>query len=250
MQIGYLVSIENEPLASRVVLEIGSGRGNTTRELVDLLSGQAGARLIVTDISDTFFQQLRDEFQARDVKIQFACTGAHELHDIPNNSVDYVVCNYTLCAVNSQAGLVALAVRRFWEVLKAGGKLFAEEEFPTSRQDTVAQEIWAEKWRILKSAMILAGKFPYNEIEPGMLHDLCRLSGFERTRWTAHTRVFRDANVLDFSQKRLDALLTQLPNESLRAGFAELAAMLHNKASQVGAMEVPFYRLTAQKGAG
>lgn len=245
-----LVNIENEHLASKVVLEVGSGRGDTTRKLVDLLSEQPGAQLIVTDISDNSFQQLRDDFQARDVQIQFIRTGAHELHGIPDNSVDYLVCNYTLCAVNSQAGLVALALRRFWEVLKIDGKLFVEEEFPISKQDTAAQEIWAEKWRILKSAMILAGKFPYNEITPETLEGLCRLAGFDDPRWTAHTETFRNVEILDFFQKRLDTLLTQLPNENLRAGFAELAVMLHNKATQVGAMEIPFYQLTAQKRAG
>jgi len=245
------MSIENEHLANTVVLEIGSGRGDTTRRLVNLLSGQPGARLIVTDISDRFFQQLCDEFQAKDVQIQFIRTGAHELHGIPNYSVDFLVCNYTLCAVNSQAGLASLALRRFWEVLKGGGKLFVEEEFPVSKQDSPAQEIWAEKWRILKSAMILAGKFPYNEIEPETLEGLCRLAGFEDIQWTAHTETFRNTKVLDFFQERLDALLTQLPNDRLRAGFTELAVMLHDKAIQAGnAMEVPFYRLTAQKRAG
>jgi phospholipid N-methyltransferase len=61
------VSIENECLANKVVLEVGSGRGDTTRKLVDLLLGQVGAQLIITDVSDRFFQQLRDEFQGRDV---------------------------------------------------------------------------------------------------------------------------------------------------------------------------------------
>lgn len=244
------MSIENESPANKVVLEVGSGRGDTTRKLVDWLSGQPGVQLIVTDVSDMFFEQLHSEFQARDVQIRFICTGAHELHGIFDNSVDYLVCNYTLCAVNSQAGLAALALRRFWEVLKVGGKLFVEEEFPVSKQDTPAQEIWAEKWRILKSATMLAGKFPYNEIAPEILAGLCRLAGFEGARWTAHTELYRDDRVLDFFQRRLDALLPQLPNDTLRAGLTEWASLLYKKVAQVGAMEVPFYRLTAQKNAG
>lgn len=243
------MSIENESFAGKVVLEVGGGRGDTTRKLVDWLSGQPGAQLIVTDVSDMFFEQLRSEFRARDVQIRFVCTGAQELYGIPDNSVDYLVCNYTLCAVNSQAGLVALALKRFWEVLKVDGKLFVEEEFPVCKQDMPAQEIWAEKWRILKSATMLAGRFPYNEIAPEILAGLCRLAGFEEARWTAHTETYRDDRVLDFFQQRLDALLPQLPNEALRAGFTEWASMLHSKAVQVGAMEVPFYRLTAQKRA-
>ncbi len=136
------MSIENEPLAGKVVLEVGSGRGDTTRKLVDLLSRQPGARLIVTDVSDRFFQQLRNAFQSSDVQIQFIQTGALELHGIPGNSVDYLVCNYTLCAVDSQAGQVALALRRFWEVLKVGGKLFVEEEFPVNQGDERRPTRW------------------------------------------------------------------------------------------------------------
>ena len=59
---------------------------------------------------------------------------------------------------------MALALKRFWEVLKQSGKLFVEEEFPISKQDTCSQEIWAEKWRILKAGMILAGQSIFNEI--------------------------------------------------------------------------------------
>ena len=243
------MSIEKEHLAGKVVLEVGSGRGDTTRKLVDLLSGQPGTRLIASDISDTFFQLLGEEFQTKDIQVRFISTRADELRGISNNSIDYIVCNYTLCAINSEAGLVALALRRFWEVLKIGGKLFVEEEFPISKQDTSAQKIWAEKWRILKSAMILAGKFPYNEIEPVTLERLCRLVGFADVLWTAHRETYPDVKVLDFFQKRLGGLLPQLTNESLRAGFTELAVKVYKRASQSSdnAMEVPFYQLTAQK---
>lgn len=242
--------LASETLAGKVVLEVGSGRGDTSRLLVDLLSEQPGVRLIITDISDRFFFQLRDEFQARDLPVQFVCTAAQELSGIGANSVDYLVCHYTLCAVNSQACLVALALRRFREVLKVGGKLFVEEEFPIGERDNPAEAIWAEKWRILKAAMALAGKQPYNEIAPELLEDLCRLAGFAQVSWTAHSETSRDPGVLDFFQKRLDALLPELANDNLRNGFAELAAKLRAKALQTGGMTVPFYRLTAQKGGG
>lgn len=60
-----------------VKLEVGSGRGGTTRKLLDLLSGKPGVQLIVTDISDHFFSQLRAEFQVAQLPIQFICTGGH-----------------------------------------------------------------------------------------------------------------------------------------------------------------------------
>ena len=135
-----MYSIERENLSDKVILEIGSGRGDTTRKLVELLTGKSNAQLVVTDISDRFFPQLLDEFQSKNIQIRFICTGAYELQGIPNDSMDFLVCNYTLCAINSQAGMATLALRRFWEVLKSGGKLFIEEEFPIERQNTPLQE--------------------------------------------------------------------------------------------------------------
>lgn len=144
-------------------------------------------------------------------------------------------------------GLAALALKHFWEVLKPGGKLFVEEEFPIYKQDTPLQEIWAEKWRVLKSSMILAGQSPYNEIAPEVLQSLCQLVGFEKVEWTEHTEMYNDVSVLNFFQKRLDVLLKEIPVESLRVGFTEMAISLRNKAVEAGGMEIPFYRLVAQK---
>ena len=241
------MTIEDEDLSGKTILEVGSGRGDTTRRLVDLLEGKANAQLVATDISDTFFEHLRTEFRDRDVQIRFIRTGASELQGISDNSIDYLVCNYTLCAVNSQAGLAVLALRRFYKVLRPGGTLFIEEEFPISKQDTPSQEIWAEKWRILKAGMILAGQAPYNEFAPEILVELCRLAGFEPVEWTEHTEMFKDPRVLEFFQRRLDPLLEELPLESLRAGFSEMAKNLKKDAIQAGGMEIPFYRLVALK---
>jgi SAM-dependent methyltransferase len=241
------VNIEDENLTEKVVLEVGSGRGDTTRKLLALLSKHAGAQLIVSDISDIFFPPLREEFKTSDIPIQFVCTAAQELLGIPDQSVDYLVCNYTLCAVNAQAGSIALALKRFHDVLKVGGKLFLEEEFPIDKQDTPAQEIWAEKWRILKSAVILTGKYPYLEIAPETLADLCGITGFDGIEWMPHTETFHGVEALDFFQQRLEKLLANLPNEKLRTGFIEMATNLRDKMAQVGYMEIPFYRLVAQK---
>jgi ubiquinone/menaquinone biosynthesis C-methylase UbiE len=242
-----LQNIGSEDLSNKVILEVGSGRGDTTRMLVSLVVGKPNVQLIVTDISDRFFQQLRAESQAKNVPVTFIRTGAHELREIQSNLVDFLVCNYTLCAVNSQAGSVMLALKRFAEVLKPGGKLSIEEEFTVSKQDTVMQGIWAEKWRILKSAMILAGKFPYNEIDPEVMASLCGLAGFEKVEWTQHTEIYRDLSALDFFDKRLDALLKEVSVESLYTGFSEAAANLRRRFIEVGGMEIPYYRLVAQK---
>jgi SAM-dependent methyltransferase len=246
---GPKMDIAKESLVGKVVLEVGSGRGGTTRELVRLASKQPGATLIVTDLSNQHFQRLQDEFQDSGVQTKFICTSANELAGISGEAIDYLVCNYTLCAVNTQPGLAALALRRFWEVLKPGGRLFIEEEYPVDKVDTPRQEVWAQKWRLLKAATILTGGLPYNEIAPEVLADLCRLAGFEKVAWAADTSMYRGAKVLSFFLARLDGLLPEFANDDLRAGLTMSATELQKKAVHVGGMEVPYYRLTARKSA-
>jgi SAM-dependent methyltransferase len=241
------LSIETENLDGKIILEVGSGRGDTTRKLADLVLKSPRAQLIATDISERYFQPLRQEFLSKGLSVRFLCTGAQELHSIANASVDHLVCHYTLCAVNAQAGAAALALRRFWEVLAAGGKLWIEEEFPVEKRETPAQAVWAQKWRILKAAQILAGRSPYHEIAPDVLEGLCRLAGFGDIQWIAYREMIDGVEALDFFQKRLEALLPELQGEKLAAGFGELAARLRDEAAQAGGMEIPYYRLTARK---
>jgi SAM-dependent methyltransferase len=240
--------IDTENLTGKHVLEVGSGRGDTTRVLVALLSKYSGTTLTVTDISDIHFQQLKEEFSNQPVRIRFFQTDASSLSGITSDSKDYVVCNYTLCAINAQPGQAALALKRFWEVLHAGGKLFVEEEYPIDKKDNPAQGIWSDKWRILKVATILRGGFPYNELQPETLTEMCRAAGFEDIEWSASTTFFTGANSLDFFHTRLRRLLQDIPNPHLKQGLMELASELTQKVAQTGGMEIPYYRLCARKG--
>jgi len=240
--------IDTEDLTGKHVLEVGSGRGDTTRALAALLSKYSGTTLTVTDISDTHFQQLKKECSNQPIRIRFIQTDACSLSGITSDSKDYVVCNYTLCAINTQAGQAALALKRFWEVLRAGGKLFVEEEYPIDKKDNPAQGIWSEKWRILKVATILRGGFPYNELQPETLAEMSRAAGFVDIEWSASTTFFPGANSLDFFHTRLKRLLRDIPNPHLKQGLSELASELTQKVVQTGGMEIPYYRLCARKG--
>jgi SAM-dependent methyltransferase len=241
------MDISQACLAYKVILEVGSGRGDTTRQLVRCAAGQPGVSLIVTDVSNAHFASLQSELCGMGVPLAFLCTGACELAGIVNDSVDYLVCDYTLCAVEAQAGCGALALRRFWEVLKPGGCLFVAEEYPIMMARTAAQSVWAEKWRILKTMTLLTGGLPYVEFAPDTLAALCRLAGFIEVQWKALNTLDTNPDALDFFFKRMNRLLAQMKDDSLRVGFAALASQLQTGFSEVGGMETPAYELTARK---
>lgn len=88
-----------------------------------------------------------------------------------------------------------------------------EEESPIDQAETAPQEIWAEKWRILESMTLAAGRAPCTEFAPDVLADLCRLVGFQDVRWTASSEVYEGVEVLSFFEQRLERLLAEMPNE-------------------------------------
>ena len=102
------------------------------------------------------------------------------------------------------------------------------------------------RWRITLMQRS-AGGFPYTEFAPEALAGLCRLAGFDHVEWEADSELFTGSDVLQFSQRRLDALLPRLPNDALRAGFERWAGDLWEAAARAGGMEVPFYRLAARR---
>jgi ubiquinone/menaquinone biosynthesis C-methylase UbiE len=234
-------------LSNKTVLEIGSGRGDTTHALVAMLARFPHTRLIITDVSSQFFPELQHKLEPAPVELSFVCTDACQLAEIDLASVDLVVCNYTLCAINAEPGKAALALRRFWEVLRPGGWVSIEEEFPIQSANTPQQEVWAEKWRILKAAAILTGGIPYSEFYPQTLANLCRLAGFATVTWEEDLAKYQGDDVLSFFQKRLSRLLPDLPNPALQTGFESWANALQARAQQLGGMEAPIYRLVAQK---
>lgn len=241
------MELAQENLAGKTILEVGSGRGDMTRRLVALLENQVGAKLVVTDLSDSFFGELETVFKDSHVSVNFICADACDLKGVPIDSIDYLVCNYTLCAVNAKESRAMMALQRFRDVLKPGGWLLVEEEFPISQASNPRQDVWAEKWRILKAAVQLAGGYPFQEIAPEILEMMCKRAGFQQVSWKADLTFFKGSESLDFFHKRLKGLIPHLPNDTLRAGFTELVSQLTEKAEQAGGFEVPFYRLEAMK---
>jgi 8-oxo-dGTP pyrophosphatase MutT (NUDIX family)/ubiquinone/menaquinone biosynthesis C-methylase UbiE len=244
-------------LSGKTILEIGSGRGGTTRVLARQLAQAGGGKLIATDLSTAHFDELRRELGdlaepgVEPVSIEFIQTPAEALEGIPDGSIDLVACAYTLCALASRPGRAALALERIRQVLKTDGLLMIEEEFPLERAASPLQALWAEKWRLLRAAQTAvqpgAGETPYREFDPADLSELCRLAGFDPIEPQAAASLVPPDEFLPFFEARLERLLPGLANDELQRGFTAWAARLAEAVRQAGGIEIPSYRLTARK---
>ena len=234
-------------LSGKTILEVGSGRGDTSRELVKHLAGQPGARLNLTDISDAHFAALAQEFADAGVQTEFIRTSALKLAGIKSASIDLLVCSFTLCAVNAISGQGTLALQRFYEVLKPGGELFIREELPIYMAANPAQQIWQEKWAILRALQLLTGNKPWQEYQPDVLQALVEIIGFKDVDYEDQLSVHTNPNTLDFFSRRAEMLLAELHPAEFSDAFQTRISSLHAAFKQVGMMEVPWYELRALK---
>ena len=239
--------IDDEMLADKTILEVGCGLGRTTRNLVSLLSGYAGTQLIVTDRSDNYLERTRSSLGSTDFEPGFIKTDACELAGIEPESIDYIVCNFALCEINSNIGSGTLALAKFLSVLKPGGKLFIEEEFPISEAIGPTQQSWARIWRVLKSALILVQqKTPSTEYHPEVLSKICGIIGFADVDWEATVRTHE----LGWMKNRLGLLqqyMSGYPAPQVGKMFMYMAENVSSQAQQFGKVDVPIYLLSAVK---
>lgn len=118
------------------------------------------SRLITTDIVNRDLSAIVTqsvEFVKQEWKVSFIQTDACELKSILANSVDIIVVDYTICAINTITGKIPLCFSRWIEVMKPGGLLFIEEEFPITSQSDLKYIHWRRYWRLVKSLVITAG---------------------------------------------------------------------------------------------
>lgn len=241
------IQFEDEPLAGKTVLEVGSGLGRTTRNLASLLADYPGAKLIVTDVTDRYFDQIRSSLNLTAIEPQFIETDACDLATIESESIDYIVCNFALCEINSDVGRGTLALTKFLSVLRPGGKLFVEEEMPISEPTGPAQQSWSLIWRVLKSAQMLIQKRTMtNEYRPEVLCEICNIIGFTDVIWEASIRT----HPLAWLEPRLELLekhMPGFPSPQVKKMFIHLANDVKSRAKEQGKIEIPIYTLSAGK---
>ncbi|AWZ48619.1 hypothetical protein C3495_07220 [Clostridiaceae bacterium 14S0207] len=242
-----VIDLYNFDFTDKVVLEIGTGRGGTTIELVKILQNFNGAKLITTDIYDGNFESIKEKISNYKVPVSFVRTDACELAGIEEDSIDFIVCNYTICAINSRSGRGVIALNKFKKVLKVGGKLYIEEEYPITDINNPMQEVWAKKWRLLKSVNMFLGELPYNEIEPEILKDILEILEFKDVKVESSPERILGEDCLEFFNYRFKILLNRMKNLEIIQGLIKEEENLQDFVKKTKGMEIPVYKIMAVK---
>lgn len=233
-------------LTNKTVLTISSERGDVTRELAAKMAG-GGGRLIVTDISDERFPGLRKDLESFDLYVEFIRTSALNMAGIRPGSIDLVVCNFALCAINAVIGQGELALHKFYQVLKPAGMLYIEEELPFYMAASPAQTIWAQQSRLLKAAQMLTGNRSSNEYQPDVLEALVTVTGFVEADVADELMDIPTSEWWEPFQIRFERVVDAIESQALKEALQSNLQKLKENAFSIGRMEIPYVILTAKK---
>lgn len=233
-------------LKGKTVLEIGAGEGASTREVAGAIVAAGGGYLIVNDIEDTHFPALRRELTHPSLELVFLRSSAVKLAGLANASVDLVVSNYALGAIEAIQGQAVLALSRFFQVLKPGGMLLIREELPVYMAANPAQRLWADKMSLLRAVQILTGQKQFKEFQPEVLVEILELLGYTDVDYQDELANHASEDWLPSYLEQM-ARLTQDMEAADKQYFSQKTEEIKGKAEELGSFEQPYYQVWASK---
>ena len=242
---------EDINLNEKTVLEGGTSWGNTTSIIAEKVKANNWkTKLISVDIDDSHFDEIQGRLAGYFEEFSLRKGDLSDLHFIPSDSMDIVICNYTLSSVNQFPLRAVKALQEFYRVLKPGGSLIITEEMPIWSVDNEAYEYWSKRSRIIKSISVLKAMAHFNEMHPQDLEESLKLVGFRNIKKHEFNEKINSEMATKFLDKRKQTLikgLNDLENENLTKGYVELTEKLVQEFENKKEFLAPAYILKAVK---
>lgn len=238
-------------LHNKKVLEGGTSWGNTTRLIANkVVENNWKTELISVDIDDSHFNEIEEDIKDNFNKLTLRKGDLSDLNFIASNSIDVIICNYTLSSVEQFPLRVMKALKEFYRVLKTDGQLLITEEIPIWAVDSGDYTYWSKRLRIIKSISILKAMPSFNEIHPNDLEEALKIVGFKGVHWREFGEKINAEMAAKFLDKRKQTLIkasNDLENQRLNDGFVELTEALVKEFEKAKEFSAPAYILKATK---
>lgn len=242
---------ENLSLHNKTVLEGGTSWGNTTHRIAEKVREQGWkTRLISVDIDDDHFNQIGKDLSSSFQELQLRRADLSQLDFLDDNSIDVIICNYTLSSVNQFPLRAVKALREFFRVLKPEGQLIIMDEMPIWSVENRDYPYWSQRLRVIKSISVLKAMAHFNEIHPLDLEETLEVVGFKKIHYQEFKEVIDAALATRFLDKRKQTLLkgiNDIENDHLTKGFVEITEKLVKELEQEKEFSAPAYILKASK---
>ncbi|RQD69752.1 MAG: class I SAM-dependent methyltransferase [Tindallia sp. MSAO_Bac2] len=238
-------------LDGKTVLEGGTSWGNTTGRIAEKVREfNWKTKLISVDIDDSHFDEIKEKLSEDFTELNLRKGDLSKLDFVEDNSIDVVICNYTLSSVNQFPLRAIQALKEFYRVLKPAGQLIIMEEIPLWAVEHRDYPYWSQRLRVIKSISVLKAMAHFNEIHPIDLEEALKINGYKDIRYQEFKEFIDSSLATRFLDKRKQTLLkgyNDIDNENLTKGFVEITEKLMKELEKEESFAAPAYIMKAVK---
>lgn len=240
--------LEGVDFTDLMVLDAGTGAGGTTYLLAERMAEAKGSgRIVSVDMDPGSFELARKRLGELSAFVEFLKADLSDMPQVQNESFDLVVCSATMCAINDRPLRAARALAEYHRVLKKGGKLMIQDEYPQPRPAAPEDEVQVRRWQLYKAIAELTGEGHYAEIYPEELQFAASLVGFKNIEWQRFEGgPLRDSTMEEW-RDTMPSMVDAVGNPRLRENIRDTVTQIYRTYQEKGGRSPPSYVMKMNK---
>lgn len=233
-------------LQDLVVMDAGTGAANTTFWLAQKLTIAGGRGIISLDHDPETFPAAKKKLGGLAKSVDFIVA---DLTCIPikNGSIDLIVSHATICAINNRPLKAVKALSEFFRVVKQGGWLLIDDEYPLPKASTPKEEVQVKRWQTYKALAELIEGDHYMEIYPEELEFAAKFTGFKNVEWKRFKGGPLSEEVMNEWSEAMSKMLNELADEGLKIAFGKVVERIWEEYLNHGGVFPPYFVMRMRK---
>ncbi len=234
-------------LRGLLIMDAGTGAANTTLWLAKKLKEAGGGRIISVDNDPETFPDAGRKLGKLAELVEFIEADLTHMPPIGSESVDLIVCHATMCAVNDRPLKAVKALSEFYRVLKKGGWLIIDDEYPLPKASNPEEEVQVKRWQTYKSIAELVEGEHYTEIYPEELAFAAGLVGFKDTELKKFEGGPLSEEAMIEWREEMPEMINEIDDEDLKVAFQKSTERTWKTYKEQGAKFPPYYVIRMKK---
>ena len=137
--------------ADKLILDAGTGPGQTTGRLVDkVIEAGKSSRIISVDHNQGALDNVRKELGDKAEVVQFLKADLADMPQVGSSSIDITACTDVLCMVEGSPLRSVKVLSEFKRMLKPKGELIIGEQVPMPKATVPKERVWRDAGRFLR----------------------------------------------------------------------------------------------------
>jgi len=234
-------------LRGLLVMDAGTGAANTTLWLAKKLKEAGGGRIISIDIGSETFPDAKRKLGELVDMVEFIKADLTCMPQIRSESVDLIICHAAICAVNNRPLKALKALSEFYRVLKKGGWLIIDDEYPLPKPSKIEEEVQVKRWQTYKAVAELVDGEHYTEIYPEELEFAARLVGFKDIELRRFEGGPLSKEAMNEWREEMQEMIGRIDDEDLKVAFKKATEKIWTAYKERGGVFPAYYVMRMRK---